>query len=118
MRFFMTAFLYDYSTARIDLIERLDEHHRGHDSIAVGQTCLRSLASPSKDRVVSTVSTFSYHALYAEQYAGAKPLSIQTLLGRERPVVMLPDRALCLLTFSHLLIVNKSSSSSSSSLHM
>ena len=29
-------------------------------------------------RVVSTVSTFSYHALYAEQYAGAKPLSIQT----------------------------------------
>ena len=38
------------------------------------------------------------------------------VLGRERPVVVLqvvlPDRALCLPTFSHLLIVNKSSSSS------
>ena len=41
------------------------------------------------------------------------------VLGRERPVVVLqvvlPDRALCLPTFSHLLIVNKSSSSSPSS---
>ena len=39
------------------------------------------------------------------------------VLGRERPVVVLqvvlPDRALCLPTFSHLLIVNKPSSSSS-----
>ena len=38
------------------------------------------------------------------------------VLGRERPVVVLqvvlPDRALCLPTFSHLLIVNTSSSSS------
>ena len=38
------------------------------------------------------------------------------VLGRERPVVVLqvvlPDRALCLPTFSHLLIVNKPSSSS------
>jgi len=37
-----------------------------------------------------------------------------SVLGHECPVVVLPDRAMCFPTFSHLLSVNKTSSSSSS----
>ena len=79
----------------------------------------QSLGLPLLARGTGVMGRGVSHTIGASRTSGGRTDALPDplpVLGRERPVVVLPDRALCLPTFSHLLIVNKPSSSSSSSL--